>query len=149
LAGKLLLACAGVYWLNRLLMVLFPLPPKDQYVLRSSSLPHDSGFSFFLLGIAMLAAFLISTAMIGITIWDQRRRCRTCLRRLRMPVSLGSRSNMLMIGRPQTAWICPYGHGTLKRDDVQFDVQIAAFANADWEPHGDNIWEELESYREK
>ena len=47
-------------------------------------------------------------------IWDQRYRCRVCLRRLRMPVETGSWSRMLQFGRPRIEYICPYGHGTLR-----------------------------------
>ncbi len=43
---------------------------------------------------------------------DQRSRCRACLRRLRMPVSLGAWSSPL-IDRPATEYLCPAGHGAL------------------------------------
>ena len=55
-----------------------------------------------------------ASACVHLIIWDQRYRCRTCLRRLRMPVSAGSWPNMLLFGQPRTEYICLYGHGTLK-----------------------------------
>ena len=58
--------------------------------------------------------FLACFGVLYLIIWDQRYRCRTCLRRLRMPVSAGSWPNMLLFGQPRTEYICLYGHGTLK-----------------------------------
>ena len=49
-----------------------------------------------------------------LVVWDQRYRCRTCLRRLRMPVFAGSWPNMFLKGQPRMEYICTYGHGTLK-----------------------------------
>lgn len=51
----------------------------------------------------------------GLTFWslrDQQNRCRTCCTRLRMPVESGLWSS-LVLDRPRTEFICPYGHGTL------------------------------------
>jgi hypothetical protein len=141
LAAKLALATGLALWLHHVVQYSFPIPPKNRYGFRPSLFLQDMNFTF-----AILAVWMVATGLFALVIWDQRRRCRTCLRRLRMPISLGSWSNMLIFGRPQTAWICPYGHGTLKRDDVQLDVQLAAFSQTSWEPHGDDIWKELESY---
>ncbi len=140
LAAKLMAAVALAFWLHRCVQFAFPIPPKNRYGYRPSLFLQDMGFTFAILGV-----WLVATGLFALVIWDQRRRCRTCLRRLRMPITLGSWSNMMMFGRPQTAWICPYGHGTLKRDDVQLDVQLGAFSTSSWEPHGDDIWKELES----
>ncbi len=62
----------------------------------------------------MLLYFLACFGVLHLIVWDQRYRCRTCLRRLRMPVSAGSWPNMLLFGQPRTEYICLYGHGTLK-----------------------------------
>lgn len=43
---------------------------------------------------------------------DQRKRCRTCLRSLSMPVQMGSRGHVLM-DRMSTELLCPTGHGLL------------------------------------
>ena len=76
--------------------------------------------------------------LLYLCIWDQRYRCRVCLRRLRMPVETGSWSRMLFLGRPRIEYICPYGHGTLKLAELQ----ISGLENPEWNPHGE-IWDEL------
>jgi hypothetical protein len=43
---------------------------------------------------------------------DQQSRCRHCLRRLWMPVTIGSWAS-LVINRPGTDYVCPLGHGKL------------------------------------
>ncbi len=99
---------------------------------------HDLGFTT-----AMLLYFLACFGLINLIIWDQRYRCRTCLRRLRMPVSTGSWPNMFLIGQPRMEYICLYGHGTLKVPEVRITSKTH-----DWESHGDDIWKELESLEE-
>jgi hypothetical protein len=44
---------------------------------------------------------------------------------------------MLQLGRPTIESICPYGHGTLKEDELQ------SSGRAEWTPHSDDIWDEL------
>jgi hypothetical protein len=100
---------------------------------------HDLGYTT-----AMLAYFLTGFGILYAIIWDQRYRCRTCLRRLRMPVTAGSWPNMLLFGQPRTEYICLYGHGTLRVPEVQ----ITGTRSPDWEPHDDDIWKELESLEE-
>jgi hypothetical protein len=87
--------------------------------------------------------FQFSFGLFYLAIWDQRYRCRTCLRRLRMPVSAGSWPNMMLFGQPRTEYICLYGHGTLKVPEVRITTK-----SSDWERHGDDIWKELESLEE-
>jgi hypothetical protein len=99
---------------------------------------HDLGFTT-----AMLLYFLACFGVLHLIIWDQRYRCRTCLRRLRMPVRAGSWPNMLLFGQPRTEYICLYGHGTLKVPEVRITTK-----SPDWERHGDDIWKELESLEE-
>ena len=100
-----------------------------------SPFTHDLGYT-----VAMMAYFSFCTGLLYLVIWDQRYRCRTCLRRLRMPLTAGSWPNMLLIGQPRTEYICIYGHGTLKVPEVQ----ITGSGSSDWEPHED-MWTELES----
>jgi hypothetical protein len=100
-----------------------------------SPFTHDLGYT-----VAMMIFFSFCTGLLYLVIWDQRYRCRTCLRRLRMPLTAGSWPNMLLIGQPRTEYICIYGHGTLKVPEVQ----ITGAASSDWEPHED-MWTELES----
>ena len=78
--------------------------------------------------------------LLFLVVWDQRRRCRTCGRLLRMPVSHGSYGQMLLSGRPRTEYICIYGHGTL----VQPELHIGVREPSNWKAHDtENIWEEL------
>ena len=85
--------------------------------------------------------FLLCAGMLYLIIWDQRYRCRTCLRRLRMPMHAGSWPNMLLFGQPRTEYICLYGHGTLKVSEVQ----ITGSTSPDWHPNDEDIWKELEA----
>jgi hypothetical protein len=89
--------------------------------------------------VTTLLLFLGFCAALYLSIWDQRYRCRVCLRRLRMPVETGSWSRMLQFGRPRIEYICPYGHGTLK----EHEFQISGLENPEWTPHSDDMWEEL------
>ncbi len=82
--------------------------------------------------------FLIVAGLLYLCIWDQRYRCRVCLRRLRMPIETGSWSRMLLLGRPRIEYICPYGHGTLKEEELH----ISVLDNSEWTESGD-MWEEL------
>jgi hypothetical protein len=82
--------------------------------------------------------FLISAGLLYLCIWDQRYRCRVCLRRLRMPIATGSWSAMLLLGRPRIEYICPYGHGTLKEEELY----ISVLDKLEWTESGD-MWEEL------
>lgn len=135
LAAKLLVAFGVFYGLLYLAAYLLPVPPKPRYGVEPPVL-HDMPVTF-----AVLFDFLIGAGLVYLAIWDQRRRCRTCLRRLIMPISTGSWSNMLVFGRPKDEWICPYGHGTLRISSLQ----ITGAELPDWEPHQD-MWRELESY---
>jgi hypothetical protein len=82
--------------------------------------------------------FLLSVGLIYLCVLDQRYRCRVCLRRLRMPIETGSWGRMLQLGRPRIEYICAYGHGTLKEEELQ----ISGMDNAEWTESGD-MWEEL------
>ena len=81
--------------------------------------------------------FLLSAGLLYLCVWDQRYRCRVCLRRLRMPIETGSWSRMLLLGRPRIEYICPYGHGTLKEEELHLSG-----ADNEWTESGD-MWEEL------
>jgi len=82
--------------------------------------------------------FLFAYGLFYLAIWDQRYRCRTCLRRLRMPIETGSWGFMLQLGRPQIEYICAYGHGKLNVEEVQ----ISGTVPPAWTEQGD-IWDEL------
>ncbi|MEI9972647.1 MAG: hypothetical protein WDO73_11635 [Ignavibacteriota bacterium] len=113
LAGKVVVAAAPLYGLLVLLERSFPGAPQGAW-------PRLHNMSNELAGLP-LDARLVSTLhrALYVIVWDQRRRCRVCLTRLRMPIETGSRSYMLQLGRPTVESICPYGHGTLSQDELQ------------------------------
>lgn len=82
--------------------------------------------------------FLFSYGLFYLAFWDQRYRCRTCLRRLVMPIETGSWGYMLQLGRPRIEYICSYGHGKLNVEELQ----ISGPVQPEWTEHGD-IWDEL------
>jgi hypothetical protein len=137
-AGKLAVIGGAVCLLNLALVHYFPPPPVTRYQRDRSLFLQDMSYTFCVLGLWLIAVGLLSLAA-----RDQRQRCRTCLRRLIMPVATGSWGNILTIGRPQTEWICPFGHGTLRIDELQ----ITGKESPDWKRHHDDIWKELESYQ--
>ena len=130
------LVAAGVLLYGLLVALNWAFPPKPSWI--DSYVPPRFGWDpYFTLGI--LGWFLLCTGSFYYIIWDQRYRCRVCLRRLRMPVETGSWSRMLQFGRPRIEYICPYGHGTLREDEFQ----ISGLANPEWTRHSDDLWEEL------
>ena len=128
LAGKVLVWAGVMFGLLCLLSQFFP-PDYHHHVVPPRIL---------LCNLLMGLWFLLASGLLYLCIWDQRYRCRVCLRRLRMPVETGSWGGMLLLGRPRIEYICPYGHGTLKMDELQ----ISGLANPEWNPHGE-IWDEL------
>jgi hypothetical protein len=134
LAGKLGVAAAMFYGMLRWLEWMWP--PN----LHASPLALlGDGNRVLLCNLAYMVCFLIACGVLYIVIWDQRYRCRVCLRRLRMPIQTGSWGRMLQFGRPRIEYICLYGHGTLKEDELQ----ISGLSNAEWTPNSDDFWEEL------
>src|SRR5271155_1502577 len=103
------LVVAGLF-LGALWYGVRALLPKHVVYLYSQTDPfgHDLGYTA-----VMMLYFLVCAGALAVIVWDQRYRCRTCLRRLRMPVAAGSWPNMLLIGEPRMEYICFYGHGTL------------------------------------
>ncbi len=125
--------------LKTLLVRFYPHPeePSARFGPALEPFLHDMLYTFLILGIGLVSAGLLSLA-----IWDQKRRCRSCLRRLIMPVATGSWGHIVLFGQPRTEYICPYGHGTLSIAELQ----IAGRELPDWQPHDGNIWKELDSY---
>lgn len=132
-AAKFAAAGLLLWGLLKLVLKLAPPPATFMYIKPKNPFAFDLGFTFL-----MLAFWLVAAGVIWAVVWDQRYRCRTCLRRLRMPVHRGSWKNVLL-GAPSTEYICIYGHGTL---DVP-ELQITGHQNPDWKPHDDDIWKEL------
>lgn len=143
LIAKLTVAGAILLLLRKAVVLLFKSADIYQYVGETPysrpTPPHNPlGYGFSMLALSLLAA-----GTVWVILWDSRTRCRTCLRRLRMPVGRGSWSHILLGGRPKTEYICPYGHGTLRVDNLQLD----GGENPDWRPHED-IWTELRALEE-
>jgi hypothetical protein len=101
--------------------------------------PLSYGGQYLALNLALMVWFLFGAGMLYLIVYDQRYRCRVCLRRLRMPVETGSRGFMLQMGRPRTEYICPYGHGTLKQEEFQ----TSGLENPEWTAHTGDMWDEL------
>jgi hypothetical protein len=95
--------------------------------------------------IVLLGWFRLCAGALAAIVFDQVRRCRVCLRRLRMPVETGSWGSMLLSGRPRIEYICPYGHGTLKADELQ----IYGIRMPEWTAHDGGLWEELSASAEE
>jgi hypothetical protein len=138
LAAKLLVGAVGILGLQAALVALYPkeAAPLPKFGPAPPLFLHDMLFTFLTMGV-----WLAGAGILFAIVWDQKRRCRTCLRRLVMPINTGSWGHMVFFGRPKTEWICPFGHGTLRIEELQ----ITGRQSPDWEPHDGNIWKELES----
>jgi hypothetical protein len=112
-------------------------PPERHFF---AYVPPRFGYNLWFT-LTVLIWFLFCAGALYLVIWDQRYRCRVCLRRLMMPVATGSWSRMLQFGRPRIEYICPYGHGTLR----EAELQICGLENPEWKAHSGGLWEELES----
>jgi hypothetical protein len=86
---------------------------------------------------ATLVFLMLCATMIWWSLVDQRLRCPSCFRRLRMPVSLG-RFGSILFDLPATEYICTHGHGTLHVPEPRTNE----LEPTRWRPHGD-VWEEL------
>jgi hypothetical protein len=133
-AAKLAVAAAPLYGLLWLLAGFFPVKPKDA----PDVWALETGSQALLCNLALLGWFLLCVGTFYLIVWDQRHRCRVCLRRLRMPVETGSWSLMLQLGRPRIEYICPYGHGTLRQEEIQ----ILGLETPKWDQTED-LWEDL------
>ena len=140
LAGKVFAAAIPLLGLLRVIEGAFPAPPKplnDSYHAQLAIL--DPLVFHYPLYACLLGWFLLASAALYFIVVDQKRRCRVCARKLRMPIGTGSWGSMLQLGRPRIESICPYGHGTLTEEELQ----ISGLANPEWTPHSDNVWDEL------
>ncbi len=131
LAAKLL-AVGGIAYGGAWLIARFWPTPPPFMAQQQDPFSHDLGYTF-----GMMVWFLICLGLLYMAILDTRYRCRTCLRRLRMPINTGSWS-LILFGPPKMEYICPFGHGTLKVPELQ----ITGPNPPDWETHED-IWKEL------
>lgn len=90
-----------------------------------------------------LMFWLVWCGVLALLAIDQKYRCRTCLRRLKMPISAGSWPNSFPHSAPRTEYICTYGHGTLG----VAELQITGLELPRWRAHED-IWTELRDLEE-
>ena len=128
--GGAALGAAGSLWFLNLFWL--PYTPLLKLI-------NQYQFSYDLVYTSLVGVwFLFAYGLFYLAIWDQRYRCRTCLRRLRMPIETGSWGYMLQLGRPQIEYICAYGHGKLNVEEVQ----ISGSVSPAWTEQGD-IWDEL------
>jgi len=133
-----LVAAAGILWgMRRVMAAVMPAPETFMHMRMGDPFVTDLSYTFI-----MLVFWLFGAGLLWLIVLDQRYRCRTCLRRLRMPLHTGSWTHVLF-GSPKTEYICLYGHGTLKVDELQ----ITGHQNPDWKPNED-IWKELYSLEE-
>lgn len=110
---------------------LWPLPARGQkYDLH----PFGTDLSYTM---TLLGLWLLGVGLFYLAVWDQRYRCRTCGRRLHMPVSSGG-WNSLLLRAPRTDYICRFGHGTLRVPDVD----LTGTPQSDWHSI-DDMWKEL------
>ncbi len=134
--GKMIAVAAlsqGIY-----LAIYYLLPAEQPYAYGS----HPPRFLYDLwFTVAIGVWFVLSSGLLYAAVWDQRYRCRVCLRRMRMPIETGSWSRMLQFGRPEIEYICIYGHGKLNVSEVQ----ISGSENPEWTPQQQDMWTELAS----
>ncbi len=79
LAAKLAGWYGAMYVLQTLVEELFPVPPPPlpRFGEQQPLFMHDLPFTF-----AIFAVWLVGAGLFALIVWDHRRRCRTCLRRL-------------------------------------------------------------------
>ena len=133
--GKVLVALGISFGLFQLLQYYWP-PHIIRYQMYAPRFGQDLSYTF-VVGLW----FLLSWCLVYLCIWDQKYRCRVCLRKLRMPILTGSWNRMLQYGRPEIEYICTYGHGKLNVPELQ----ITGKETAAWTPKAENIWAELEA----
>jgi hypothetical protein len=136
--AKLLVALIFLFGIWTAMEWLLP-EPAPFLKHRVSRFPQDLPWTS-----ALLAFWLLSIAVVYLVIWDQRRRCRTCLRRLRMPLVRGSWSAGSLFGPPRTESTCPYGHGT----QTDPEIHLESSDKSAWVEH-DDFWKELEQSSRK
>ena len=137
LVAKLIAWVIVLRAVRTVLAALMPPPQSFMHQRFRDPFVTDLNYTFI-----MLAFWLFAAGLLWLIVLDQRYRCRACARRLRMPVHTGYWTHVLL-GAPHTEYICLYGHGTLKVDELQ----ITGRQNPDWKPHED-IWKELYSLEE-
>ena len=130
LAAKLLLADLALSGFAMLVADILP-TPRLPY-LGYNAFGHHLGYT-----VLVMFYTVFSAGVLWAIVRDHRYLCRTCLRRLKMPLATGSWTQVLL-SRPRTEYICLYGHGTLKVEELQ----ITGATRPEWLPNED-MWKEL------
>ncbi len=94
LIAKLAVAGASLYGIQKL-VVHFLRRPDVWRGVQMDPFTHDLTYT-----LVVFLFMLFATGVVWAIIWDQRYRCRTCLRRLRMPLDNYSSS-------PRRVWVAP------------------------------------------
>ncbi|HXR96885.1 MAG TPA: hypothetical protein VN709_03485 [Terriglobales bacterium] len=132
LAAKLLTALILVLWFWRVALWFVPAAPTGLlagWPRFGSDLPYTLAA-----GVSVLVGFGLGWLCAA----DQVYRCRTCCRRLRMPVSEGTLSHVMLGRTPHTEYICTYGHGKLYVPEVH----VSSSRAMRWTGYG-SLWENL------
>jgi len=129
-----LAAAGGIMWL--LWLGLNAALPEPEYFLRHRVARFAQDLKWT---IAILIFWLFGLGLVWLAVHDQRRRCKVCLRRLRMPVERGSWSRPVILSPPEMESICPYGHGALAEPQIHLSTR----QDAVWTENDDDIWQEL------
>ncbi|HNY41800.1 MAG TPA: hypothetical protein PKJ41_15475 [Bryobacteraceae bacterium] len=132
-AAKLAVS-AGFMWL--LWLGLNAALPEPDYFLRHRVARFAQDLSWTLV---ILVYCLLGAGLAWLAVGDQRRRCKVCLRLLRMPVERGNWSQTMILSPPEMERICPYGHGTL----AEPQAHVSTRQDKVWTEHDDDIWKEL------
>jgi hypothetical protein len=127
-------AVGGVMWL--LWVGLNAALPEPEYFLRHRVARFAQDLKWT---IAILIFWLAGLGLVWLAVHDQRRRCKVCLRRLRMPVERGNWSRPVILSPPEMESICPYGHGALAEPQIHLSTR----QDAVWTENDDDIWQEL------
>ena len=125
---------AGVLWLGWL--ALNAILPEPDYFMRHRVARFAQDLTWTT---AILVYYLLAAGALWWAVLDQRRRCKVCLRTLRMPVERGNWSLSVILSPPEMERICPYGHGTL----AEAETHTSTSQDPVWTEHDDDIWKEL------
>lgn len=131
MALKLLAGAGLMAALVLLINALSPPPPGllHDWPRLGTSWPYTLAIGLWVLG---------GYGLLRLSIWDQRFRCRTCLRRLRLPLTEGIYSSVWLGGAPYTEYVCTWGHGKFYIPDIH----LASGRKAMWVAY-ESLWENL------
>ncbi len=131
LMGKILvvasMAWALGWWDGRLM------PAPNQLLAHWSRLGTDWPYT-----LVMPLCGLASYLLLRLALWDQKFRCRVCVRRLRLPQAEGIYSSVLLGGTPYCEYVCTWGHGKL----FVPELHLASSGKPMWTGY-ESLWDNL------